>query len=62
MSEEVKLSVLLTLAIMVITLGVDYLKAGLLLEGALLVLLGLLIIVVYYAVVMPTYMRRRLTP
>ena len=62
MSEEVKLSVLLTLAIMVITLGVDYLKAGLLLEGAILILLGLLIIVVYYAVVMPTYMRRRLTP
>ena len=59
MSEEVKLSVLLTLAMVLISLGVNYIQQGVLMEGIVLVLLGLLIIVVYFMVVLPNYMYRR---
>ncbi|MEM4246491.1 MAG: hypothetical protein QW390_04260 [Candidatus Bathyarchaeia archaeon] len=59
MSEEVKLSALLTLAMVLVSLGVDYIKAGMLIEGTVLVLLGLLVIVIYFLVVLPSYMQRR---
>lgn len=59
MSEEVKLSALLTLAMVLISLGVNIIQAGDYLPGIVLVLLGLLMILIYFLVVMPPYMQRK---
>ena len=59
MSEEVKLSALLTVAMVLISLGVDYIQQGVLMEGIALVLLGLFIIVIYFVVIQPSYFKRR---
>jgi len=59
MSEEVKLSALLGFAMILISLGVNYIQQGVLMEGLILVLLGLLIIVIYFVVVQPSYFKRR---
>ena len=59
MSEEVKLSALLAVAMVLISLGVDYIQQGLLMEGIVLILLGLLIIVIYFVVIQPSYFKRR---
>ena len=42
-----------------ISLGVDYIRQGALMEGIALVLLGLFIIVIYFVVVQPSYFKRR---
>ena len=59
MSEEIGLSGLLGLAMILISLGVNYIQQGVLMEGIVLVLLGLLIIVIYFVVVQPSYFKRR---
>jgi len=59
MSEEVKLSALLAVAMVLISLGVDYIQQGRLMEGIVLILLGLLIIVIYFVVIQPSYFKRR---
>ena len=59
MSEEVKLSALLGFAMILISLGVNYIQQGVLMEGLILVLLGLLIIVIYFVVIQPSYFKRR---
>ena len=59
MSEEVKLSALLGFAMILISLGVNYIQRGVLMEGIVLILLGLLIIVIYFVVVQPSYFKRR---
>ena len=59
MREEIELSALLGVAMVLISLGVDYIQQGLLMEGIALVLLGLFIIVIYFVVVQPSYFKRR---
>ena len=59
MSEEIKLSALLGFAMILISLGVNYIQRGVLMEGIVLILLGLLIIVIYFVVVQPSYFKRR---
>ena len=56
--ESVELSVLLTIAMVLINIGVDYVKSGLLAEGVMLIVLGLLIIIIYYLVVLPQYLEK----
>ena len=59
MSEEIKLSALLGFAMILISTGVDNIRQGALMEGIVLILMGLLIIVIYFVVVQPSYFKRR---
>lgn len=59
MFDETGLAVLLTMAIALISLGTNLIREGQILEGVVVVLLGLIIIVVYFTVIQPQYMKRR---